>query len=246
MFLGAFGHGVFRSDDGGLSLEPANAGLPDDPPMALAVDGRLVLAVFDRAHGSELYASLDGGGSWSLRGGDGRTPLGRTYAAHIAPGGKRVYVGTEYGVFTGRPGPDWAWTQALESEPVHFIAPAVGTEDTYFLLSYERKATLYRWQPGGIPVSLATFDDQPRALTTDPNLSAPAVAYVLLYNGDVFAVSDSGDRAPLGRRPGWWPFDLAFELLAVTDPADGSTRLWLGHSDGLLEYTDALPLPSDQ
>jgi hypothetical protein len=61
---------------------------------------------------------------------------------------------------------------------------------------------------------------------------------VLLDSGEVVAVGEQGKKHSLGRRPGW-PWDQAFDLLAVPSAAGDGSLLLLGHTHGLLHFTAA-------
>ena len=95
---------------------------------------------------------------------------------------------------------------------------------------------VYHWQPDQQPRLLVTFDHKIDALTADPDQTKGIAAYALLNTGEVVAVTQDGVKRSLGRRPGW-PWDQAFDLLAVTSGPTSSPTLLLGHTDGLLIYT---------
>jgi photosystem II stability/assembly factor-like uncharacterized protein/energy-coupling factor transporter ATP-binding protein EcfA2 len=226
-------YGIYRSEDGGETWQPANTGLPDAFANRLAARGNLVLAVFDRFAGRSLYASLDSGASWELIGGQGEAPLDKVYSVYIAPGGDQVYVGAEGGLYSSATGPPWTWEQILELGPVNIITPEAAGGG-FYLVTYntqQDQGGIYRWSPGEEAQQLTTLDGLPIRLAPHPDPTASIAAYVLLFNGQVLAVTHGGRIESLDQRPG-----LTHDMLAVAGPTGKDTRLVLGHQDGLLEY----------
>ena len=231
-------NGIYRSEDDGETWQAANAGLPDGGVVALVVRGNLVLAVFDRFAGRSLYASLDSGVSWELIGGQGEAPLDKVYAVRIAPIGDHVYVGAEGGLYSSPIGPPWAWEQIAEPAPVSIIALEAGDSSSFYLATYnthQDQGDIYRWHPGEKAQRLATVDGLPIKLAPHPDPTASVATYVLLFNGQVLAVTGEEQIESLDQRPG-----VAFDLLAVSQPAGKDIWLLLGHEDGLLEYQGTL------
>ena len=238
MFAFVVDNGIYRSEDDGETWQAANAGLPDGGVVALVVRGSLVLAVFDRFAGRSLYASLDSGVSWELIGGQGEAPLDKVYAVRIAPNGDHVYVGAEGGLYSSPIGPPWAWERIAEPAPVSIIAPEAGDGGSFYLATYNTRqdqGDIYHWRPGEKAQRLTTIDGLPIKLAPHPDPTASVATYILLFNGQVFAVMGEGQIKSLDRRPG-----VAFDLLAVSQPTGKDVWLLLGHEDGLLEYQGAL------
>jgi hypothetical protein len=240
VFAAVLENGIYRSEYKAETWEAANTGLPIGPSESavdLAVQGDLVLAVFNRAAGRSLYASLDGGTTWGLVGGRGTPPLDKAYAVEIAPGDDKVYVGAENGLYSSAIGPPWEWKPLLSLAPVAIITPGAGDDNGFYLATHNPQGMgdIYRWQPGETEQWLATIESHPIALAPPADPNAAVAVYVLLLNGEVQAVMGDGQISPLGQEPG-----LTYNLLAVSHPANEGTRLLLGHEEGLLEYQDDL------
>lgn len=228
-------NGIYKSENGGESWEASNAGLPVGLVADLAVRGDLVLAAFNIPISFErgLYASLDGGTTWELVGGQGEAPLDQAYSVCISPDGNRVYAGAERGLYSSSIGPPWTWEHVIELASVELIVPA-GDGDGFYLATFDvdqDQGDIYHWRPGEQARRLATVDDQPYRLAPHPDPPAPVAVYVLLLKGQVLAVTDSGEIEPLGdARSG------TCDLLAVSHPKGKGIWLLSGHDDGLLEY----------
>ncbi len=69
-YVGSYWDGVYKSVDGGVSWQPARAGLPEARGVAaMAVAGSTLHAlVGDQIHIAGVYQSTDGGASWTARG----------------------------------------------------------------------------------------------------------------------------------------------------------------------------------
>jgi photosystem II stability/assembly factor-like uncharacterized protein len=67
LYIGTFGHGVFKSTDGGLTWSAASAGLTFDHMLTirvLAIDPETPTTLYAGTYGG-IYKSLDGGDNWS-------------------------------------------------------------------------------------------------------------------------------------------------------------------------------------
>ncbi len=116
--------------------------------------------------------------------------------------------------------------------------------DVIYLATYNKSVqrgvqpgALYRWAEGDGDRAgrrWAQFDKWPMslALASDPNADYPV--WILLGNGQVFAVDRHGQIESRGRRPGW-PWGFATVLAAM--PFDnGDDVMLMGQWDGLLCY----------
>lgn len=229
------GH-MYKSETGGLRWQDVSTGLPTDGASAesIAIKGDLALAVLNE----RLYSSTDGGQQWAAAGEDSAPFWGRVHQVKIMPGSRRAYVGTDNGLYRGTYGPPWQWTRLVDLPSVTIIAPVAGDGESLYLATYDesrRQSTVYHWQPDQRRRLLATFDQKIDALTADPNQTRGTAVYALLNSGEVVAVTQDGSKHSLGRRPGW-PWDQAFDLLAVANGPDSSPTLLLGHTDGLLIF----------
>lgn len=103
---------VHRSRDGGLTWEPASAGLPPDLAVyTIAPDparpGRLLAGTI----GAGLVRSDDGGATWAPAG-SGIPPRTNVFAILSAPGG-RLALGTSAGFIGSADGGEtWSWSRA--------------------------------------------------------------------------------------------------------------------------------------
>ena len=109
--LGTWGHGVFRSVDGGETWSDFNAGLINLYISDLAVDPLNPNKMFAGTFGNGVHRSVDGGHNWhqALNG------LGHTYVYSLAidpqnPG--TIYAGTNGGVYKSLDGAG-TWVRVL-------------------------------------------------------------------------------------------------------------------------------------
>ena len=245
IYLGLFDHGVYRSSDGGVTVEPSNTGLPTKlAPRALTANSGLVLAILAVEGRDRLYASRDEGRNWIHIESGSEPDLGEIHAAQIAADGQHVLIGTEKGIFSSPRDDLTTWRQVASSPPVWLIEPAPGISSGYFLATWaadDHSATLSRWREGSEPVLLASFKSQPRALAADPSPDSSRVVYLLLWNNRTYAVDERRGAVEVGAYPSWLNFmPTHFDLLAVPKPEGAGSILWLAHRDGLFRYKEDL------
>jgi hypothetical protein len=66
MFLGAYGMGILRSNDGGLTWKAVNVGFSATSVTDLVSVPSRPATLYASTNGSGIYRSTDGGASWSL------------------------------------------------------------------------------------------------------------------------------------------------------------------------------------
>lgn len=94
VLLGTEGSGVWRSEDGGTSFRPAAPGMHNLRVMALAREGRRVLAAVNHAGpASGIYVSEDGGNTFTP------DPAPVPTVLSLAVGDGRAWAATEQGLF---------------------------------------------------------------------------------------------------------------------------------------------------
>lgn len=234
---------MYFSENGGMLWHAAGEGLPTKGNFVrnVAIHGNLALAIV----GSELYGSQDRGGSWQAMGRYSQPFWGQVYDTHIDASSGTAYAATDNGLYAANPiTSSWDWQQIAQLPNVRHIAQSA-TGDGELLLAAQRpgsQSTVYRWAATQSLKALTSFPRPILALAVDPNPANRNAFYVLLDSGEVIAVNEMGAKHSLGRRPGW-PWDQAFDLLAVPAASGNETLLLLGHTDGLLRFTAPSSFP---
>jgi hypothetical protein len=243
-YASVFEHGLYRTENGGLSWYPAEEGLPIGARISLAARDELILLAFREGTvdgwSYRLYVSLDGGQTWELTpvaGGEG-SPSQNVYSVHLSPDGQSIYVGAEDGLYRGSVGSPWIWKQVEQVDMVLLVAPDLTDQDNLYLASYDPKAdqtSVYRWRREEGKHLIGTVGGPPRSLAPEPDSESITAVYILLNDGTVFALAEGKKPHKLGKRPG-----LAQALVAAPSPDSKGTWLLLGHADGLLTYDRSL------
>ncbi len=163
---------------------------------------------------------------------------GRVHDIHVDASSATAYAATDNGLYATPIQPPWNWRQIVQLPNVQHIAQPVAGDGELLLaaLGSNNQSTMYRWTLKQALQPLTSFSRQILSLAVDPNPANGAAFYVLLDSGDVIAVNELGVKHSLGRRPGW-PWDQAFDLLAVPSVTGNGSLLLLGHTDGLLHFT---------
>ncbi len=243
------GNGVFASTDGGAAWQDASGqadgALPQTDFIDLAAWDSWLWVVAKGDAPADLYVSQDGGQRWqpaqdlACEGavGEARKPEGVT-AVYVSADGAMVYAGAAGGLYSTPRQPCWSWQRLADIPPVLLIAGNRAAPETLYLETpdpnAETNGRIYRWSVGGAAELLATVtQNEPLALAPHPDPKATTAVYALLANGEVIAVSQSGEFRPIDQVS-----DLSFDLLAVPNPGGEGVQLWLAHMDGLLALTD--------
>lgn len=233
---------MYLSDNGGVVWRPAGQGLPPDPDFVrgVAIYEDLALAII----GSELYGSQDGGDHWMPMGRYSQPFWGQVHDVHINAGSATAYVSTDNGLYATPIQHPRDWQQLVQLPNVRHIAQPVASDGELLLAAQgpNSQSTLYQWTPKQSLQPLTSFPRQILSLAIDPNPTNGAAFYVLLDSGEVVAVNELGAKRSLGRRPGW-PWDQAFDLMAVPTATGNGSLLLLGHTDGLLRFTAPTSFP---
>ncbi|HLG23129.1 MAG TPA: hypothetical protein VI382_09955 [Candidatus Manganitrophaceae bacterium] len=145
LFVGTYGEGLFRSDDGGRRWAPANEGLRDKFIVNLAKGAEGTL--FAGTIRAGLFKSLDEGRHWtSINRGLENTDV---QSMATLPGG-RLYAGTGQGVFISRDeGGRWdPFNEGLENALVRSLVAA--KDETLYAATqgkgiYKRRPGAGRW-----------------------------------------------------------------------------------------------------
>lgn len=235
--------GTMRSDDGGRTFHAANGGLPSEPAIQLAVFGDAVFASYGPDQGYKLFASRDGGESWDLTGGGGKSPMSEVYAVRVTPHGAVVMAGAKEGLFIARlDGATLEWHNTLPGEPVVVIESGSQDSEQYYLATWNagtRVGELLDWHLESEPETLARLTEQPMAVAVGSNRSPTRAVYLLLSNGDVLVV-EKGNVRTIRHYPAWSVESLLLPPaadLAITENISGNLTLWQGNIDGLFTYS---------
>ena len=154
--LAATLHGLYRTDDGGGTWSPAGAGLPRDPSTGdprrverLAGDpggsGRVYALV-----GNTLWASLDGGLTWTEAGGSPATHLSSLAVDPTAP--ESLLAGTGRGLYRSTNGGRTWRTLTPAAPPGHPLDRPVGD------VTFDASGAAYVAQEGPWPYLLRSPD----------------------------------------------------------------------------------------
>jgi energy-coupling factor transporter ATP-binding protein EcfA2 len=235
---------LYLSDNGGVRWRLAGQGLPTDAGYVpgVAIQDNLALVIV----GSELYGSHDSGERWTPLGRYSQPFWGRVHDIHIDAKNATAYAATDNGLYAASSKPPWRWQQVALLPNVRHIAQPAASNGELMLVAVGsgNQNIVYRWASEQSLQTLASFASPVHSLATDPAPSNDTAFYVLLDSGEVVAVSEQGEKHSLGRRPGW-PWDQAFELLAVPTATGDGSLLLLGHTHGLLRFTASVSAPSE-
>ncbi len=229
---------VYLSDTGGVRWRPAGKGLPEEPGYVrdVALYGDLALAIV----GSELYGSVDGGDYWVPMGRYSQPFWGQVHDIVIDSRTATAYAATDNGLYTVSSQRPWRWQQVVYLPLVRHVAQQMGVNDGLVLVTTGSagQSAVYLWTPDQPAQALTSFTQPIHSLAVDPDPSSDTAVYVLLDSGEVVTVSRHGAKRSLGQRPAW-PWDQAFDLLAVPTPTGHDPMLLLGHTHGLLRFNGA-------
>lgn len=229
---------MYSSENSGVRWREVGENLPSEQSYVqrLATIGNLALAVID----NQLYGSMDSGNTWQPFEGVNKPAWNAVYDIYASAPDQAVYVATDTGIYSAPVDSAWNWQQLVDTANVYNVTRSAGPDQKLlFIAGDNQRNVLYSWQPGTAPRELTSFMNAIISLV--PNLYADdeTTAFVLKENGDVSAIDQQGNKHSLGRRPGW-PWDHAFDLLAVPDPANGELILLMAHTHGLLRFSEAV------
>jgi hypothetical protein len=226
---------AYLSENGGLRWRQIGNGLPADPGYVsdVALHGDAALAIID----SRLYGSQDGGETWASLDHHSQPFWGQVHDGHIDGASATAYVATDNGLYAAANQPSWRWQRVIQLPGIRSIVQRPGEQEEFLFVATGsgNQSALYRWSPGQPARLLASFAGAIQSLAADPDSTSGVAAYILLDSGEVTAVSETGAKHSLGRRPGW-PWDQSFDLLAAPSTTGAGSLLLLGHTNGLLGF----------
>lgn len=226
---------VYLSNTGGVRWRPAGLGLPEEPLYAqeVVLNGDAALAIV----GSKLYGSHDGGDLWMPLDRYSQPFWGRVNDVLLDAHQPMAYAATDNGLYAAHTSRPWRWQQVVHLPRVRHVGQELSGQNRLIMVATSSSGQdfVYRWQPGEPPELLTSFAGAIQSLAVDPDPANNIAAYVLLDSGEVVAIGEHGAKRSLGRRPAW-PWDQAFDLLAVPTSTGNGTMLLLGHTHGLLRF----------
>ena len=253
--------GIYKTEDGGLTwLLMDNIQLEDATVKKIAVHGDVVAGIISNKSTSEtnLYISSNSGKEWTKIAYAEPDSVQQINDILIVPSylndEVQVWLATQTGLYQGIFDTNWQWTLTIALKEVRFVVHN-GTQDGFYLLVYDpqkKQSVLYNWQQGKEPQIITTFDQEPRAFIASNEFPLGHKAgFLLLEDESVYSVAVDGTKEFLGRPPSSLiPFNLMFAHSIMAGPflnreeetelLEG-TRIWIGHSSGLLTIDD-LPI----
>lgn len=136
ILAGSYGNGMYRSEDGGATWSPANAGLTASALRCIGADPLRPGALLAGTEPARLFRSGDGGRSWEELAGIGRiagqerwflpySPRAGAVRNVYAPPGRsgRLFASVEVGglLRSDDGGETWTCAPVLEDEDIHYI-----------------------------------------------------------------------------------------------------------------------------
>ncbi len=189
ILAGSWGHGVYRTQDGGHNWQPLNAGLPNFNVLALAisVDG----TAYAGTYGSGVYRLAVGEQNWSPVNEGFIGPYIYIYSLAADSMGN-LYAGTaEKGIFRLNWG-SHAWVaQGLDGLTVPALAVSSSREQTVYAGAWA--AGVFRSDNGGtswVQVNEGLGNLNVRALAVHP--LRESIVYAGTWGGGVYRTTDSG------------------------------------------------------
>mgnify|MGYP001218884101 CR=1 FL=1 len=228
---------MYRSDSSGVRWRQVGENLPSTQAYAqrLATIGNVALAVIN----NQLYGSIDSGTTWQLFADVNIYGWNIVYDVYASAPDQAVYIATDTGIYSNPAGNAWNWQQLVDTAQVYNVTRSPGSdlELLFIAAGATQRNVLYRWQPGQSPREVAFFVNDIISLIPGVQPEGNTLAFVLKESGEVIAIDQQGNKRSLGRRPGW-PWDHAFDLLAVPDPVTGDLVLLMAHTHGLLRFSN--------
>jgi len=250
VYAGTLGLGVFKSEDGGGTWRPVNAGIPADSwVFALAMDPQQARTVYAGSSGTGAYRTTNGGALWAVKNTGLEGTRLRISRMLVDPGDRRTVYATLWGdgIYRSTDGGDhWiAINGNLSGQALYAYAIAVGPgrkpQDRWLYLG-THGAGVFRSTDGGQswePFSAGLGDLYNQSLVVHPE---DDTLYVATSSHGVYVWdSDSGTWVPLGQGPGT-PYVNALAL-----DADDGKVLYAGTNDGVWQWAEvvagAIPSP---
>ena len=253
MYIGSWGAGVFRSNNGGSIWYPINNGLGDLYINSMAIDPTNPAVLYVGTYRDEIYKSTDYGMDW-VQINQGITNGAIVYTIAIDPqNSQRVYIGTRgpdsyntppwYGVVYrstnggaswsstltnvgGTSQQDWVYSLSVLPQQPNEILAATHQHGPYLSTDYG-----VTWNP----VLNGISDGSGRAVVFDPRYTSPATAYYGVWHrtgifkttndGQIWTLEENGSR-------GTQIYSMAI------DPVSPSTLYVATFGNGVLKTTN--------
>ncbi len=215
------GTGIYKSQDAGLTWQPVSADLPDQAVHSLAINRSAPSTLF-AAVDYDLYASPDGGASWSLRGSPAITPGFEALHLLVTADGQTLFaVGGGDGLMRSQDG-GASWLPLSQGLPLErpgqarVLSLAIDPQDESILYAgtggfVGQGQGVYKSLDGGeswSPANQGMLDYRITALAVSPSDSQ-----VILAGGDsgnLFKSSDAGAS--------WVDLTAALQLTQYSNP----------------------------
>lgn len=228
LFVGTYGDGLFRSDDGGIRWAPANVGLGDKFIINLTrVNEGILFAGTIRAG---LFKSRDEGRRWS----PANQGLENTDVHSMAslPGG-RIFAGTGQGVYLSRDeGEQWErFSAGLEGVMVHSI---VAMKDETLFAATKGKG-IFKLKPGADRwvqiIEGFDFEGIEERIVRALVLGRGEALFAGTLGAGVFRSLDGGNR--------WQRANAGLQSLSIRSlSVDGAGVLYAGTGEGVFYSQD--------
>ena len=155
----------------------------------------------------------------------------------IAPDGSEILAAMQSGLFRSPLAAELAWSP-VDDMPALLVAWEANSQGFWFISSSPNGDIwdLYYMEDDGQPVRLAPLQRRPVSLTVDSTPGLGVRAVVLLESGDVVQIDADGSQHELGKYSRLLP-GRAYTVVAIHGVNSEERRLFLGHYDGLMEYS---------
>lgn len=253
LYAGSWGSGVFKSQDGGQSWQPANRGLDNLFINSLVIDPSQPSNLFAGTYKSQVYKSMDGGNTW-VWSGVGMQDQAVVYAIAIDPLAPSIlYAGTRGVSNNGNPpwngvvyisgdaGQTWTpvltnvggedtqdWVYSLAIDPIHHNNVYAATHEHGPYHSSNYGASWYSIHDG-------ITDDSGRAIVISPDASDTTTLYYGVWHFDsIYKSSDGGNDWFLSNSG--IPFTKVYNL--AIDPIHTDTVYLATFTRGIMKTLD--------
>lgn len=227
MYAGSFGHGMFRSEDAGVTWTKSGSGVTDPFILSMATghDGAVYVGTFRGG----IFRTKDQGTSWQAV----NSGLKRKEIKALLVVGKVIYAGTGDGVYRlNEAGDRWdVVTTGLDEVLVHALAQAAdgtlyaGTSGRGVLRFKANSSGWVRLRQG-LKDHEGMVENFIRVLTIDPE----GGIYAGTFDGGVFLSTDGGTT--------WRPISRALPNDSIRGILFNSRGLFVATGHGIFKTTD--------
>jgi cysteine-rich repeat protein len=224
---------LFRTDDGGLTWTPSNAGLPDVAVQAIAVDPTSPATVWIGTDGAGIFRSVDAGATWAARSDGLEVPFVRGIA--IDPTNTSVlYAATDLSVWKSTDAGS-TWSLSADGLLLELEVNAVVVNPLSPAIVYAATAEgVYRSSNAGLSWSPMANTDLRNIVSLAIDPVTPTTLYATDDDGNAYRIKQGSNWAQKNVGLGSYP---AANFVAL-DPSNPSVA-WLGESGGAWKATDA-------